>query len=282
MSKPWLFYNDCSRPLPGPSSGGSISLETIWDVDAEATYVVPVEIPRRRCLTAIRTIAGHGRIVLDPGGRLTLQPETLLVVENQRIRHYNCEGERWRFWWFEFTTADVPFFPLHHPVPVPNEAADSGLLLEIFAALRRPAFTQRSLASAGFSFLMHRWLAHWQGRQNISAHQAALERVVDGMHGHRNGTWTVAEMAREAHLSERRFRQVFEEAMGQTPKRFYDGLRLEHGRELLRLGTQRVSEVAEKLGFSSPFHFSRAFRERFGTPPSSILTGEDAENGERE
>ncbi|NTU74861.1 MAG: sugar-binding transcriptional regulator [Anaerolineaceae bacterium] len=32
--------------------------------------------------------------------------------------------------------------------------------------------------------------------------------------------------------------------------------------ELLKLGTQNVSEVAYRLGFSSPFHFSKAFRQQ--------------------
>ena len=67
-----------------------------------------------------------------------------------------------------------------------------------------------------------------------------------------------------------RFRQVFAALTGQAPKRFYDGLRLEYGRGLLRLGIHKVADVAERLGFSSPFHFSRAFKKHFGKPPSEF------------
>jgi len=31
-----------------------------------------------------------------------------------------------------------------------------------------------------------------------------------------------------------------------------------------------VVEVADHLGFSTPFHFSRAFRRQYGYPPSQV------------
>ena len=44
-------------------------------------------------------------------------------------------------------------------------------------------------------------------------------------------------------------------------------LRLEQACGLLRLGPQRVSEVAEQCGFASIYSFSRAFRLAYGVSP---------------
>ena len=276
MKAPWTFRNELSSSPSGSAPAGALQLEAIWDVEADASYVVPVPVPRRRCLVAVRTLAGRGRMLLDPGGWTAIEAGTLLVVENQRIRHYNCEGAGWHFWWFEFLVAGVLFFPLHQPLAVAKRRDDAAAFREAFASLRRSDFAQRSLASAGFSLLMHRWLAFGQGRRKRSPHQVAIGRVVDGMHARLDGRWSLVAMAREACLSERRFRQVFAALTGQTPKRFYDGVRLAFGRELLRLGVHKVADVGARLGFSSAFHFSRAFRQRFGVAPSRIAAGEVA------
>ncbi len=80
--------------------------------------------------------------------------------------------------------------------------------------------------------------------------------------------WTVAQMACEAHMSERNFRLAFAAVTRQSPKRFYDRLRLRTAEELLRQGVYTVAQVGDRLGFSSPFHFSKAFKQCFGYPPS--------------
>jgi AraC-like DNA-binding protein len=38
----------------------------------------------------------------------------------------------------------------------------------------------------------------------------------------------------------------------------------------LSLGQASIKELADMLGFSSPFHLSREFKRRFGVPPSAM------------
>jgi len=69
-------------------------------------------------------------------------------------------------------------------------------------------------------------------------------------------------------MSERLFRDAFRDSTGESPKRFYDSLRLTMAHDLLRLGIHTVSEVAARLGYSSAFHLSKAYKQRFKIPPS--------------
>jgi len=77
-------------------------------------------------------------------------------------------------------------------------------------------------------------------------------------------------MADIACLSARRFRQVFEQATGQSPKKYFDKLRLDTAAEMLLTTPYSIEQLTEKLGYSSQFHFSKAFKASFGKSPGSF------------
>lgn len=76
------------------------------------------------------------------------------------------------------------------------------------------------------------------------------------------------ELARVSGFSEVYLRRLFREYRGTTPKQYILDLRLKKARELLADSGLSVNEVAEQCGFSSVYHFSRAFRNAVGIPPS--------------
>jgi AraC-like DNA-binding protein len=61
--------------------------------------------------------------------------------------------------------------------------------------------------------------------------------------------------------------RIFSNHTGQTITQYLRQLRLEKAAELLRDGELNVTEVALEVGYSSPSHFSHAFREMFGCCP---------------
>lgn len=249
-------------------AGGGVTLSTVWQVKADATYDVVRRWPAGQHLVAVRTMSGRGRVYRDDGRALEVGPGSLVLLEDQRVRRYHTVGSSWQFWWFVFTYGGSLVFPLWTPLVTPVRGGEVAHLREIFAALRREAASQRMLASAGLMWLLHRWWAGVRDPGRQPRHQAMVERLIEAMHERTDRLWRVGEMARLAGLSERRFRQVFEATTGQSPKRFHEGLRLELGRQLLRASPIKLAEVADRLGFSSAFHFSRAFTRRFGYAPS--------------
>ena len=75
------------------------------------------------------------------------------------------------------------------------------------------------------------------------------------------------EIARSLGISPSHLRARFRASCGVSIGRHLRRLRLEHACGLLRLGPQRVSEVAELCGFTSIYSFSRAFRTAYGVSP---------------
>jgi AraC family transcriptional activator FtrA len=102
-----------------------------------------------------------------------------------------------------------------------------------------------------------------------------LGLVLDRMRAEPGRRWTIAEMAREAAMSERSFLRRFAESTGTSPGEWLAGMRVEEARRLLECTQASVEEVARLSGFGSVaslrHHFGRAtglspraYREGFG------------------
>ena len=64
---------------------------------------------------------------------------------------------------------------------------------------------------------------------------------------------------------------LFKSTTGNTLFSYYENKRLEIARELLTDGSQSVTEIADLLGYSSLYSFSRAFKESFGESPKKYM-----------
>ncbi len=79
---------------------------------------------------------------------------------------------------------------------------------------------------------------------------------------------TLGSLARRAGLSRSRFSARFTEALGESPMRWVQTVRMRHAQALLRGGKQSVAAVAEQLGFEESA-FRKAYRRIIGAPPRS-------------
>jgi AraC-like DNA-binding protein len=79
---------------------------------------------------------------------------------------------------------------------------------------------------------------------------------------------TLAEAARVACLSPFHFQRSFRAAFRETPHGFVTGCRLDRARRLITHSTLPITAIALEVGYASFGAFSRAFRLRFGAPPS--------------
>lgn len=80
---------------------------------------------------------------------------------------------------------------------------------------------------------------------------------------------TVSALAEEMGVSERYLQVAFKSVSGKSPKQFILTQKLEQSRKALMNDTSlTIVEVSERYGFSSPAHFSSAFKSHFGISPS--------------
>lgn len=84
---------------------------------------------------------------------------------------------------------------------------------------------------------------------------------------------SIPEYARLAGRSLAAFKREFNFTFQTTPGKWLMQKRLEYAKLLLDTSEKNVNEVAEESGFVNPSHFSRAFKDKFGTPPLQYRKG---------
>lgn len=75
-------------------------------------------------------------------------------------------------------------------------------------------------------------------------------------------------LAQKTGFSEVYFRKLFSQCYGMPPRQYILELRIRKAKQLLTGGNLNISEVSEKCGFSSLYHFSKFFKERTGLSPT--------------
>ena len=83
-------------------------------------------------------------------------------------------------------------------------------------------------------------------------------------------TLCVDRMAKALNMSRSSLHRNLVRCTGRAPGAFIRQVRLQWANRLLRGGARSVSEVAWSVGFVSLSGFSRAYRQRYGKPPSSV------------
>lgn len=102
-------------------------------------------------------------------------------------------------------------------------------------------------------------------------HQERMRALRGEMLASLDQVWTVAELARRAHLSEPRFTALYRRFFGTSPNEELIRARVEHARFLLAHTSLPIKAVAGKCGFESVAYFSRTFHRRAGCAPRDYL-----------
>lgn len=262
--------NECSK-APGTTCISAMNLSCVWKVDEGQVYDCEWDRSKQLELVAIRTLEGGGRIFIRDIGIIEIPSQSLLFVEVNRISRYHTVGERWHFWWFEFTVSGPLPFPLHSLMHVKKGDGEEKKMREIFLDLLRESHRLRCRASALFTSMVYNWSGFWGSEKNLTPARKAVERVISLIHQRLQTGFPVKEMSKVACMSERGFRQIFTAETGISPKKYFDKVRLEQAHNLFELGIYSVSEVAARLGYANPFHLSKAFKTHFGIPPSRVI-----------
>jgi len=97
-----------------------------------------------------------------------------------------------------------------------------------------------------------------------------LERARAFLHANAGRIVTLEEVAAHAALSRFHLTRSFAEAFGVPPLAYHRNLRLDSAARLIAEEGVPATVIAEQLGYASLSAFSRAFRQKFGVPPSRL------------
>lgn len=242
-------------------------LRAIWYVEADQSYSVTRQRVDGCSWIAVRTLSGAGTAVLSGGQTLHLTPGSLAVLGAESVYHYHAGAKGWQFYWFEFNQADAPFL-VNRVVELPAGAQELRELEQCFRSLSRNDAGECRMAEALFALRMADWQQRTGGApQDSRSILALLEKG-------RRERLSVEEMAQRAGMCVRSFRDAVHAATGLSPKAYLLRGDMAAAMELLRTTDMSVSEISASLNYSSPFYFSRVFRNHYGIAPSEVRGGE--------
>jgi AraC family transcriptional regulator len=213
--------------------------------------------------TGILTPAGHARLIRHDFGAQRAFNLLHLVVPQDTVDFVANEvqkpGARVRS-----SLGEVPFF---------DNSVITNLGFSVISALRggAPDFFAQAAAqwiaaqlllgpSRGFEW--HQSLA----REHISDYR--LVRVLEYIEAHLSDRLDLRVLSREAGISPFHFAALFTKAVGATPHRHVQHLRLETAKTMLRDTDKSTLDIALTCGFASGSHLASAFRRQFSQSPT--------------
>ncbi len=97
-----------------------------------------------------------------------------------------------------------------------------------------------------------------------------VARAAAFMRDHAESHVTIEEIARAADLSVSRFTTVFRKTTGYAPIEYFNQLKIQKACNYLDYPEMKIREVAQKLGISDPYYFSRLFTSIMGISPTTF------------
>lgn len=106
-------------------------------------------------------------------------------------------------------------------------------------------------------------------RGGSSETEHAAEKAIASINHALGHEPSVAQLAKNANLSEYHFIRIFREFVGMTPRQYIIAARMAHARYLLKTTKLAVSEIAALVGYASESMFSATFKRAQGMTPTA-------------
>lgn len=213
----------------------------------------------------------HGRLsIIRRGDLLVLPPGTTHSCGPQA-------SSPWTVHWARATGEHMPDYlrelALGPQTPVLHIGEDPQLIRlfnEILRSLQRSAsFANLLQASHALAYLLSSLIQKRQAAAPESS--GTVQRVAQAiiyMSEHLDEPLRVSALARLAALSSSHFGELFKHHTGCSPRDYLHLLRIHQACRLLRDSTLSIKEIAARIGYRDPFHFSRQFKAFEGVSPS--------------
>lgn len=233
--------------------------------------------PRGGGLLLLYCIRGRGWCEMDRRLHPICRGDLLVLPLDRTLRCGARGSPPWTFYWVRAVGTLVPDYaqalatsptqPVRH---LGEELQITRLFGEVLDALRSGSSFTRLLRAAGaLAHLLSLLIEKPTPRS--PAESDTVKKVAEAiiyMSDHLQERLRVAALARLAGLSAGYFGGLFKAQTGCSPREYLQLLRMHRACQMLRQTHLSIKEIAARLGYQDPFHFSRQFKAFEGFSPS--------------
>lgn len=235
----------------------------------------------------IHTLAGAGDITHREGA-FRVGPHDAILIAPDTPHGYRTAPNpgRWELLWTHFNPAPAWNELLHWPREGPGamrlslgSVGTRGEILGRLAEVHRHASGYTRHAERLALNALETTLLLCDEINPEARHARLDDRIrtaLDHISHHLTDDLSVPALAGLANLSPSRFAHLFRGQMHDSPQRFVEAARLDRAAQLLEHTNLSVASIAQRVGFESPFYFSRRFKQHRGQSPRAFRRGANA------
>lgn len=219
---------------------------------------------------------GKGWIEYNGEYHVITRHQGFILPPEEKHAYGSVNSDPWTIYWIHFTGENAFMFSSIVGKVFSIEEADKSrygdrflLFEEIYQNLEM-GYNPENLEYATFC-LMHflasvKYIDQFREIKNIKE-KDAVQRSILYMKDNLENKITLNDIAKSVGYSNSHFGSMFLEKISFTPMEYYNQLKLQRASSLLQFSDLTIKEIAFRLGFYDPFHFSKSFKHEMNLSP---------------
>lgn len=211
------------------------------------------------------------------GERHILFPNQAFIIPARDAHAYGADSVRpWSIYWFHFCGENTFMFssiigqPIHIEESDKSRYSDRFMLFEEMYQNLEMGYSPENLEYTSFC-LMH-FLASLkylnQFREIKKARETgAIQKSILFMKNNLENKITLNDIAQHAGYSVSRFGALFAQKTSYAPMAYYNQLKIQRACSYLQFSGLKMKEIAFRLNYCDPYHFSKAFHQEMEITP---------------
>jgi AraC-like DNA-binding protein len=202
--------------------------------------------------------------------------QAFILPANEAHAYGSGTSNPWSIYWFHFRGENVPLFAplIGHLIDLADSDKsrykDRFLLFEEMYQNLAMGYSPENLEYVSFC-LMHflasiRYLNQYREIKNVKETDGVPKSILY-MKEHLEEKISLKDIADHIGYSVSRFNTLFTEKTSYSPMVYYNQLKIQRACSYLQFSDLKLKEVAFRLGYYDPFHFSKAFKQEMEITP---------------
>ena len=215
---------------------------------------------------------GSGAIKIGNTQYSLSRNQAFTIPAGESHAYWANEKDPWSILWMHFSGSDTGLYPLEEKQVITFDTAyASTRMMEYFSNLLRVIRGHFTLGNFIYitntiSVILSETYFR-EKKDNANPSDRTLTEIIRYMVKNIGRNLTLDELCGEFSYSKSHINNLFHRYTQQPPLGFFQSLKMKQACIMLRHSNKMVYEIAQELGYSDPFYFSRAFQRTIGVSP---------------
>lgn len=226
---------------------------------------------------AFISLAGTGKLVTETNVYY-LRENTFFIAKVDNIITYNgCETEPWKYFCFNYVSETrIPFFQYETVYNVPYTNLEKETIEGLFSTNLDDKYLYRSFIKSQLILFITKWaLVLRENNLPQTPYYKIIRDCANYIQANLDENISVKELAKKYNMSESSLYRAFIKNIGMSPKNYILEKKINLAKYLLKTTSDTIENISFKLGYYSPFQFSRDFKKKIGISPKHFRNNSD-------